>query len=442
MKKLEVEVTSKEIIKPSSPTPNHLRCYQLSFLDQISPMVYNPTVLFYSLDQITQFNFNTTTTTISNHLKKSLSLALTHFYPLAGRLDGGKGFVDCADHGVPYIETTVKNCKLAEVTHNPIPGELNHLVPFKLDDITNIIFGVQLNVFDCGGIAIGACLSHQLADALSFFNFLNHWASIAAKNRNPPTPQFLSSKLFPPINISGFDPRSGITTENVACKLFLFDSSVVETLRETYAMENNNDGERKPTRVEALSAFIWGRYVAVTTECYEDPEKKKKRRMHAVVHAVNLRPKMEPPLPEDSFGNYYRISMTIPSLNAQQKCYGLVKQVRDEIKKIDKEYIRKLQEGNEHLDFLKDSSERVLVKGEFVSFSFTSLCRFPLYDADFGWGKPKWVGSPALTFKNLVVFCDTKNGGGIEAYVSLKMEDMEKFEADKELLACVNKNKP
>ena len=115
------------------------------------------------------------------------------------------------------------------------------------------------------------------------------------------------------------------------------------------------------------------------------------------------------------------------------------KQVRDQIKKIDKDYVRKLQEGNEHLDFLKDSSHRVLVKGELVSFSFTSLCRFPMYDADFGWGKPTWVGSPALTFENVVVFCDTKTGGGIEAYVSLKMEDMAKFEADEELLACVNK---
>ncbi|MED6203906.1 hypothetical protein PIB30_004036 [Stylosanthes scabra] len=436
MKKFEVEVTSTEMIKPSAPTPNHLRCYQLSFLDQISPMVYNPVVLFYSFNQIDA----TTTPTISNLLKKSLSLALTHFYPLAGRIDRGKGFVDCTDDGVPFIETKVKNCKLAEVIHNPIPGELNNLLPFKLSNTTNIILGVQLNVFDCGGIAIGACLSHQISDALSFFKFLSSWSSIAAKNGNLPNPQFLSSKLFPPINTSGFDPNGHITTENVVCKLFVFDSSVVETLREKYAMENNNDDceEKRPTRVEALSAFIWDRYVAVTRDhksCYEN----KKRRMHVVIHTVNLRPKMEPPLSEDSFGNYYRVSMTVPSLDEEEKCYEFGKQMRDQIKKIDKEYVRKLQEGKEHLNFLKDSSQRLLMKGELVSFTFTSLCRFPLYDADFGWGKPTWVGLPALTFKNLVVFSDTETGGAIEAYVSLSMEDMAKFEADKEFLACVNK---
>lgn len=100
-----------------------------------------------------------------------------------------------------------------------------------------------------------------------------------------------------------------------------------------------------------------------------------------------------------------------------------------------------LQDGNEHLDFLKDSSYKVLVQGGLVTFQFTSLCKFPLYDPDFGWGKPTWVGSPALTFKNLVVFMDTKTEDGIEAYVSLTGEDMAKFEADKELAACVNKTR-
>ncbi|CAB4264178.1 unnamed protein product [Prunus armeniaca] len=69
--------------------------------------------------------------------------------------------------------------------------------------------------------------------------------------------------------------------------------------------------------------------------------------------------------------------------------------------------------------------------------NFSSYCRFPLYDSDFGWGRPTWVGSPALTYKNLVLFMDTKEGGGIEAYVSLEGEVMAKFECDSELLSYV-----
>ncbi|KAJ1424089.1 Transferase [Sesbania bispinosa] len=428
--KLEVGVISKEIIKPSSPTPLDFGHYQLSFLDQVAPMVYNPLVLFYSSDGTTQFN----TTTISKQLKKSLSDILTHFYPLAGRMNNSKSFINCNDEGIPYLEARVKS-KLVDIIHKPVPGELNHLLPFQLDDITDITFGVQLNVFDCGGIAIGACLSHQIADGLSFFTFLNNWAAMSSGQVVLPKPQFVSAKLFPPKNVSGFDPRSGITKDNIICKMFVFDASVIENLRARYANTAGFENEKQPTRVEALSSFIWSRYVAVTrNEC--GPQ-----RRYVVVHAVNLRPKMEPSLPPDSFGNYFRFIMTIPMLNTGEECYGLAKQVREQIKKIDQDYVRKLGEGNEHLDFLKDSTYRVLVKEELVSFNFTSLCRFPLYDADFGWGKPTWVGSPALTFKNLVVFVDTKIGGGVEAYVSLKVEDMAKFEADEELLACVNKER-
>lgn len=316
--KLEVEAISKETIKPSSPTPDHLRHYQLSFLDQVAPMVYNPLVLFYSFNNDTTTDeFNTTT--ISTHLKKSLSHVLTLFYPLAGRLTNScnSPIIHCNDEGIPYTETKVK-CNLVDAIQKPIPAELNRLLPFQLDDITDITFGVQLNLFHCGGIAIGICLSHQIADALSLFTFLNSWAEIARGRDQSPKqiqpPEFVSAKLFPPKNVSGFDARSGVTKENTVSKFFVFDGEVVENLKGRYG-----GGVERPTRVEALSAFIWSRYVAAVTA--SDEGKK-----YAVIHAVNLRPKMEPPLPPDAFGNYFRFTMTIPTLNPGEEC-GLAKQV-------------------------------------------------------------------------------------------------------------------
>ncbi|KAK7280911.1 hypothetical protein RIF29_08482 [Crotalaria pallida] len=395
-------------------------------------MVYNPWVLFYSSNGTPQFN----ATTISDHLKKSLSLVLTYYYPLAGRINESN-FINCNDEGIPYKEAIVKG-KLVEVINNPIPGEFNCLVPFELDDITDITFGVQLNVFECGGIAIGVCLSHQIGDGLSLFTFLNTWAAIANRSHEDllQKPQFVSANLFPPINISGFDPRSGIIKDNIISKIFVFDASTIEDLRARYS--DNILNEKPPTRVEALSAFIWSRYVDVSRENCD----KSKAKTHVLVHAVNLRPKMEPSLPSHSFGNYYRFTMTIiPSLNNGEDCCHaiVVKQVREQIKKIDKDYVRKLQDGKEHLAFLKNSSRKVLEKGELIPFQFTSLCKFPLYDADFGWGKPTWVGSPTLTFKNLVVFVDTKIENGIEAYIHMTVEDMAKFEADEELISSVTK---
>ena len=58
--------------------------------------------------------------------------------------------------------------------------------------------------------------------------------------------------------------------------------------------------------------------------------------------------------------------------------------------------------------------------------------------SEFGWGEPIWVGSAKLLYRNLVTFLDTKSGNGIEVWINLEVEDMAKFEVDKELLAYVS----
>ena len=75
---------------------------------------------------------------------------------------------------------------------------------------------------------------------------------------------------------------------------------------------------------------------------------------------------------------------------------------------------------------------------ELVSLGFTSYCRFPAYDNDFGWGRPAWVFSAPLTFKNLTAFMDTKEGVGIEAYIGLEEQLMAEFETDAEFMAYVS----
>jgi shikimate O-hydroxycinnamoyltransferase len=427
MTTLSVEVISKEIVKPSSPTHEDLHHYQLSFNDQMSPPVYNPLALFYAADGDTKFNVDD----ISNRLKKSLSDVLTHYYPLAGRIKENR-FIDCNDEGIPFLEARV-NCQLSGVIQNPVPGELNKLAPFELDAHTDIVFGVQLNVFECGGIAVGACISHKVADALSYFVFVNCWAAIACGDKDVVSPQFEAAALFPPKDISGrgFVPGVGITKDNIITNRYVFDAPKIEALKQKYADSEGLEGQKPPSRVEALSTFIWSRFVAATKD-ESGPEK-----LYSVHHAVNLRPRFEPPQPQSSFGNLISVAITVPSLNNGEEDHGLVRQVREQIKKIDADYVKKMQQGNQLLDFMREHAAKFM-KGEVVTFNFTSLCRFPLYEADFGWGKPTWFGSPALTFKNLVFFVDTPSGDGIEAYVSLKKEDMAKFESDDEFHTFVS----
>ena len=51
--------------------------------------------------------------------------------------------------------------------------------------------------------------------------------------------------------------------------------------------------------------------------------------------------------------------------------------------------MKEFQENGGQMKFLKENMEK-LKKGKGVTLAFTSLCRFPIYEADFGWGKPVW----------------------------------------------------
>ncbi|PON83894.1 Transferase [Trema orientale] len=97
----------------------------------------------------------------------------------------------------------------------------------------------------------------------------------------------------------------------------------------------------------------------------------------------------------------------------------------------EQEFVKKLQKGIDQTSNVVKEHAEEFAKGELVSFNFTSLCRFPLYE-DFGRGKPSWVSTNPLPYKTLIVFVDTKSGDGIQAYVVFEEEDMAQFKSDKE----------
>ena len=140
---MEVQIISQEIIKPSAPTPHHLRTYKLSGKDQIAALAYVPVILFYSpTSEMSSEN--------SDYLKKAFSETLTLFYPLAGRIKD-ELFVDCNDDGATYIEAHV-TCNMSVILQQPDIHRLEQL---------------QVNYFDCGGIAVSVSVSHRVADGSS-----------------------------------------------------------------------------------------------------------------------------------------------------------------------------------------------------------------------------------------------------------------------------------
>ncbi|KAI4382502.1 hypothetical protein MLD38_008459 [Melastoma candidum] len=395
--KFEVTIQTTDTIKPSSPTPHHLSRHDLSFLDQLAPPVFIPLCLFYPKDD---FPGGLDATHMVARLKDSLSESLSTFYPLAGRVRDNL-YVDCGDQGVYFAEARV-SCKLVDILENPSPKALTRLLPFQLYDPEDFVVALQVNLFACGGLSVCLCISHKVADALSYFTFLKSWAAVARGDAHGiVTPYFDVASLFPPVNLGGYQPSTGIVKEGLDTKRFMFSGPAIASLRDRYTDDSAaaaGNGYRRPTRVEALSAFLWWRYIQSVHSRRKGADTEGK--VYTVVHAVNLRTKMDPPLPQSYFGNIYRMAITMPKLDDETK---IGSQVREAIRQIDTEYVKNLQQGEVHLSLMKEMSMK-FSKGEIVTFNFTSLCRFPMYEADFGWGKPTWVGWTAMPFKNLVVF--------------------------------------
>ncbi|KAL7170181.1 hypothetical protein ACSBR2_035105 [Camellia fascicularis] len=442
---MEVVVISRNTIKPSTPTPPNLSHFQLSFLDQIVNRNIVPLIFYYPLG-IFEDDSKATNLTRSDQLKKSLADVLTKFYPLAGRLKEDL-YIDCNDEGVIYLEAQA-NCQLSEIVEQPNNhhAELNKLLPCdRLDDAGDVLLAIQVTIFDCGGTAIGMCFSHKIADGLSTSTFVNSWAASArGDHSNIVCPRFDSATHFPPRDMSCYQMSTGITEEKIVAKRFVFSDSSISDLKTKYAVSGGMEHAIQPTRVEALSTFIWSRFAVTMSEEEASPT------TYIVTQGVNLRTRMNPPLPESCFGNFSWFAIFTSSMDktveVEEEGYGFVTKMREAIKKIDSDYVKKLQEGDTHLNSSKGKGDKsceeppkeAMRKMKIVPSNFSSFCKFKLYEVDFGWGRPIWVSIATVPLKNQMVFMPTRSGDGIEVWINLTEVDMAKLEADGEFAKFVS----
>ncbi|CAH8276571.1 unnamed protein product [Arabidopsis lyrata] len=437
METMKVETIGKEIIKPSSPTPNDLRTLQLSIYDHILPPIYTVAFLFYTKNDLISQEHT------SHKLKTSLSETLTKFYPLAGRINGVT--VDCNDEGTIFVDARVNNCSLSDFFKCPGFDSLQQLLPLDVVDnpymaaATWPLLLVKATYFQCGGMAIGICISHKIADATSISSFIKSWAGMARGEAEDGVAgtEFAAANFYPPANEAFKFPvdeqankRSSIT------KRFVFDASKLEELSTKVASAEAVD---RPTRVESVTALFWKGFVSAasstTTTCD----------LKVLIQPVNLRSKIPSLLSQNLIGNVMFSSVVLSV--GQEGEVKIEEAVRDlQKKKNDLQIVIQDEEGSSSMigsklanlmltNYLKMSYET------HEPYTVSSWCKLPLYEASFGWGSPVWVtGNVAPAFGNLAMLVDSKDKKGIEAFVTLPEENMLSFEQNPELLAFASLN--
>jgi len=428
------EIICNDTIKPSSPTPNHLHQFKLSFLDQMAPSFYVPILLFYSASDVR--TFGTDLTALSEKLKTSLSQVLTLYYPFCGTLRDNS-IIECNDKGVPFIlskhpihlSNILKNPKLHNL-YELLPCAPYNLEPQERDTLG--IMAVQLNQFKCGGIALGVCFSHKIADAATAASFLNTWARGNGNSNNNlvPPPMEETSLLFPPRNMSVDMARGMLDHENTVTKRFMFSGGKISRLRQSIGCPNFT-----PSRVEAVTALLWKSSLEAAKEILDSGEEK--IAASSMCHVVNIRSRAVPALSKHSVGNIWQYAVSsLVEVEGEMGLRDLAERVRETIERVDGDYIRKLQSDDGFVEVVKaiEEARKVAAEKGIKCYAFSSWVGFEFYEVDFGWGKPIYASTIAMPIKNMGVLMSTKDGDGMEVWLTLTTREMAQFEHNAELL--------
>ncbi|KAK6140381.1 hypothetical protein DH2020_025876 [Rehmannia glutinosa] len=363
-----VKIISTELIKPSSPTPNHLRSLKLSLLDQLAPPVYISLIFFYEANELKGLiDGNTDHAQICQHLKQSLSNTLTLFYPLAGKIDPDNFTIDCNDNGVEFID---------------------------------------------------ACAQARLEDILR-----SQTGPISAVS---PTRDLSESNISPSLLMGN---------DKLVTKKYVFDKEKLSVLKQEAIgrfPSTGSDYVKDPTRVEVVSAFIWKHFI-------ENKISNTKKSLAG--HIVNIRSRASPSLDlENAFGNGCFLAVAIrPQCDDEvPQLHEMVNKLRRAIRMIDEQYIREAHEQDRYLSDLGELSDLLATEGEGEGAVFSSWCRFPIYEVDFGWGRPVWACTTALLLNNVAILMSTRFGDGIEAWINLLPQNVEAFEHQFKLITATN----
>ncbi|KAJ9169230.1 hypothetical protein P3X46_017442 [Hevea brasiliensis] len=379
---------------------------------------------------------------VADKLKIALEKLLVTYDFFAGRLtmnpETGRLEIDCNAAGAGFVVAS-SECSLDEVGELVYPNPAFGQLILKAMDILNkedqplCIF--QVTSFRCGGFAIGISTNHVTFDGISFKTFLDNLAAVAAGEhlavvpfkdrqllaaRSPPRVSFphaellkLNTPLAQESNASVFD----LSKESLDFKIFRLTSTDICKLKEKANTHNATDGVRISS-FNVVTAHIW-RCKALSYE-EEGEVGQDLERVSTILYAVNIRPRLAPPLPASYTGN------AVLTAYACAKCKELeegpfsrlVEMVGEGAKRMNDEYARSVIDWGE--------INRGFPHGEFL---VSSWWRLGFEEVEYPWGCPRYSCPLVYHRKDIILlFPDTVDNNGVNVLVALPSKQMGKFE--------------
>lgn len=247
-------------------------------------------------------------------------------------------------------------------------------------------------------------MQHNLSDGVSSLHFINTWSDIARGlsiaippfidrtllgARDPPTPVFEHVEYYPPPTLKSDSRIQSIKSGPKASTTAILKITP-EQLSHLKA-KSNNEG----STYEILAAHIW-RTTCKARGLTDDQATK-------LYIATDGRSRLSPPLTPGYLGNVVFTATPIAESRELQSepLTNSAKRIHNSLAKMDNDYLRS---ALDYLEIQPDLS--VLVRGSqyFASpnLNINSWTRLPVYDADFGWGRPIHMGPASILYEGTV----------------------------------------
>lgn len=389
-------------------------------------------------------------------LKNSLSLTLTHFLPLAGKiflpLDSGSPIIRYATGDSVSLTVAQSNQDIHYLMSNDqrVADEFYGCVP-ELPPATRCAgplvspaIALQVTLFPSQGVCIGITNHHAVSDESGNYNFVKTWAYA---NRLGEAFHRTDCVHMPVLDRTLVEDREGLAS--IAWKFvrnrklpFELPPAVefpINRVRSTFLLTKDkiqklkNDVSAAMPEVPAVSTFtVISAYAWICSERAEAAADKKNNNDNdkdddeAVYFcfAADCRGRLNPPLPESYFGNCLVIVVAESRRGLLKKEDGFLTAVESITKAIRRTLHSDrgvLGAASWPLDFQKFGGKSMI--------AVAGSPRFDVYEADFGWGRAKKQEFVHLDReRSISIFKSRDFEGGFEIGVSRRKVEMDCFQ--------------